>query len=66
MITLLNRLKAGNVDNGTWRKPSFSDFNNDIDEYKNYTLAVHPDEDPSLAGSYGFEIGKNGKSQDKE
>ncbi len=57
----VKQIKAGNVDNGTWKKPSFSDFDNDIDEYKNYALAVHPDGDATLAGSYGFEIGKNGK-----
>ena len=57
----VKQIKAGNVDNGTWKKPSFSDFDNNIDEYKNYALAVHPDGDATLAGSYGFEIGKKGK-----
>lgn len=51
----------GNIDNGPWKKPSFSDYDNDIDEYKKYALAKHPDGDEKLAGTYGFEIGKNDK-----
>ena len=55
-------IKNGDIDNGSWSKPSFSDFDNDIEKYKKVALAVHPDLDPELAGSYGFEIGKgNGK-----
>ncbi|MBZ2166306.1 hypothetical protein [Methanobacterium spitsbergense] len=50
-----------NINNGSWNKPLFADFDNKIDEYKKYALAVHPDMDEKLAGSYGFEIGKNSK-----
>ncbi|AEG18646.1 hypothetical protein [Methanobacterium paludis] len=55
------QINDGNVNNGPWSKPLFSDFDSDIDEYKKYALAVHPDMDAELSGSYGFEIGKNGK-----
>jgi hypothetical protein len=55
------QIASDNVNNGPWTKPLFADFDNKIDEYKKYALAVHPDMDEKLAGSYGFEIGKNGK-----
>jgi ribosomal protein L40E len=57
----VKQIKAGEINNGTWKKPTFADFDSDIDEYKKYALAVHPDGDATLSGSYGFEIGKNGK-----
>jgi hypothetical protein len=57
----VKQIKAGNVDNGTWSKPNASDFSS-IDDYIKIALAKHPDGDPKLAGTYGFEIGKsNGK-----
>lgn len=55
------QIKADEINNGPWSKPTFADFDSDISEYKKYALAVHPDMDESLSGSYGFEIGKNGK-----
>ncbi len=57
----VQQIKDGNVNNGSWSKPTFADFNNDINEYVKWALAKHPDGDPKLAGTYGFEIGKNGK-----
>lgn len=57
----VKQIKAGNINNGSWSKPAFTDFGSDIDTYKNYALAVDPDGDDTKASSYGFEIGKNDK-----
>jgi hypothetical protein len=57
----VQQIKDGNIDSGSWSAPNASDFDS-IDDYIKIALAKHPDGDPKLAGTYGFEIGKtNGK-----
>lgn len=57
---LTEQAMNGNIKNTPWNGAKFSDYNNDIKEYKQYALGVDPTANPNSSQSYSFEAGKDG------